>query len=185
MFALGFGLAMDATAVSVVRGMAVARVRVRDVAAVALWFGGFQAAMPLAGWLLGRGIGRWMADWDHWIAFGLLSLLGLRMIVEALRGGDEVDAIPGRPFRPSLMLPLAVATSIDALAAGVTLPVLGASLATALVVIGATTAVLSAAGLFAGRRFGAALGRRLDAVGGLVLIGLGTKILIEHLTGRA
>jgi putative Mn2+ efflux pump MntP len=187
---LATGLAMDAMAVAAARGLAVPRLYARHVVVVAAFFGGFQALMPLVGWLLGAfvgaRIGTVLQDVDHWIAFALLAGLGGKMLWEA-RGSDEDDDDDGAPdpdpFRLRVMLALAVATSIDALAVGITLPMLGAELVAAVVTIGVTTAVLSSLGLFLGRRFGAALGSRLDVAGGLVLIGLGAKILLEHLLG--
>ncbi len=181
---LALGLAMDATAVAAARGLAAPRILPRHVATVALFFGGFQALMPLVGWIIGAGVGRRFAAWSAWIAFALLVFLGVRMLREARAADDpEADAVTGDPFAWRVMLALAVATSLDALAAGVTLPMLHAPLALSLVTIGVTTAVLSAVGLFAGRRFGALLGRRLDAAGGLVLVGLGVKTLVAHLAG--
>jgi putative Mn2+ efflux pump MntP len=181
---LALGLAMDATAVAAARGLAVPRVLPRHVALVSLFFGGFQALMPLIGWLVGSRVGALVSAWDHWIAFGLLGAIGGKMLWEARPGADADEAkSEGDLFGLKVMFVLAVATSIDALAVGITLPMLGAPLALTLTTIGVTTAVLSAAGLYAGRRFGALLGKRLDAIGGLVLIGLGTKILIEHLRG--
>lgn len=179
---LALGLAMDATAVSAARGVAVSRVLPRHVLLVAVFFGGFQAAMPLVGWLVGAHVGAWVQAWDHWIAFALLVAIGGKMVWEA-RQTDDDDAPPREAdlFGWKVMTVLAIATSIDALAVGFTLPLLGAPMILSIVTIGVVTAFASALGLFAGRRFGAMLGRRLDLVGGLVLIGLGTKILIEHL----
>ncbi|WP_437721746.1 manganese efflux pump MntP [Sorangium sp. So ce861] len=178
---LALGLAMDATAVSAARGLAVPVIRARHVALVAGFFGGFQALMPLIGWLLGARVGPLVQAWDHWIAFGLLGAIGGKMLWEARAGGDDDGDAPKDLFALKVMFVLAIATSIDALAIGFTLPMLNAPLALSLVTIGITTAVLSAIGLFAGRRFGAMLGKRLDVAGGVVLIGLGVKILIEHL----
>lgn len=182
---LALGLAMDATAVAAARGLATPRILARHVVRVALLFGGAQALMPLLGWLVGARVGPWVAAWDHWIAFALLGGLGGKMLWEA-RGGDADDESPEKaadPFAWKIMLVLALATSVDAFAVGLTLPMLGAPLLVSLVTIGVVTAVLSAGGLFAGRSFGAVLGKRLDAFGGLVLIGLGCKILFEHLSG--
>ena len=176
---LALGLAMDATAVSAARGLGTPRILPRHVARVAVFFGGFQALMPLVGWLIGSRLGPLVQAWDHWIAFALLAAIGGKMLWEA-RGGGE-DEVADDPWRLSVMLALAVATSIDALAVGITLPMLNAPFLLSLATIGVTTALLSALGLFAGRRFGSLLGKRLDIAGGLVLIGLGTKILIEHL----
>jgi manganese efflux pump family protein len=184
--ALSVGLAMDATAVSAARGLCVTTVRPRHVALVAAYFGGAQALMPLLGWQLGHLLGGWVSAWDHWIACGLLTIIGGKMCLEARKGPEEAPCdrmSSGDPFAHRLMIALAIATSIDAFAVGITLPLLKAPLVLTLVAIGLTTALLSAAGLFAGRRFGAALGRRMDAVGGIVLIVLGIKILVEHLRG--
>ncbi|OGA03987.1 MAG: hypothetical protein A3H35_00960 [Betaproteobacteria bacterium RIFCSPLOWO2_02_FULL_62_17] len=178
---LAVGLSMDAAAVAAARGMLLPRIGARHMVLVALFFGGFQALMPLAGWLIGAGIGPLVEAWDHWIAFALLSLIGANMLREAFSTeANATDAASGADFRLHTMLVLAIATSIDALAAGITLPMMGAPLVLSLVTIGLTTAVLSVLGLFAGHRFGAVLGKRLDIAGGLILIGLGLKILIEH-----
>lgn len=177
-FLLAVGLAMDATTAASARGMAATHLRMRDVALVALLFGGFQAGMPVIGWLVGERFGALVAQWDHWIAFGLLFALGVKMVWES-RG--ELDEVEAEPFQLRVLLVLAVATSIDALAAGLTLPTLDAPIVVSIVIIGVTTAVLSALGLIAGRRFGALLGKKLDLVGGLLLIAVGSKVLYEHL----
>jgi manganese efflux pump family protein len=180
---LAVGLAMDATAVAAARGCAAARIEAKHVLLVAAFFGGFQALMPLVGWLLGTQVGPFVQAWDHWLAFALLGAIGGKMLWESMtaRPGEAAERPPADPFALRVLLVLAIATSIDALAVGITLPMLGAPLVLSVVTIGVTTALLSAVGLFAGRRFGALLGSRLDAVGGLVLIGLGTKILVDHL----
>jgi putative Mn2+ efflux pump MntP len=187
---LAVGLSLDAAAASASRGMSVARVRLRHVLMVGGLFGGFQALMPLLGWTIGSRLGPWLRAWDHWIAFALLAGIGSKMIVEARTQAREqaTHGVPGAqsdadPFGLKVMLVLALATSIDALAAGTTLPLLDAPFVLSLATIGVTTAVLSVAGLFAGRRLGALLGARLDLAGGVVLIGLGVHILIGHLTG--
>jgi putative Mn2+ efflux pump MntP len=183
LLALAGGLAMDAAAVSAARGLAVPVLRARHFALVAVFFGGFQALMPLLGWFLGRQLGPLVVAWDHWIAFGLLGGIGAKMLWEARSGGDEAQMDQDDPFGIRVMLVLAIATSIDAFAVGVMLPMLDAPLGLSLATIGVVTALLSMAGLLAGRRFGALLGRRLDSVGGLALIALGFKILVEHLSG--
>jgi putative Mn2+ efflux pump MntP len=180
-FLLALGLSMDAAAVSAARGLATPKLLPKHVLLVAGFFGGFQALMPLVGWLLGSRIGPLIQAWDHWIAFVLLAGLGGKMIWETTKKDEEEEA-PKDLYGLRVMVVLAIATSIDALAVGITLPMLGAPLLLSVVTIGVTTAVLSALALFAGRRFGAVLGKRLDLVGGLVLIGLGLKILLEHLT---
>jgi putative Mn2+ efflux pump MntP len=182
-FMLALGLAMDATAVAAARGFAAPRIAAKHVLLVALFFGGFQALMPLIGWTVGNRVGPYVEAWDHWIAFLLLGAIGGKMLWEARNAGDEVRSGAGEldHFALRTLFFLAIATSIDALAVGVTLPMLNAPFVLSLVTIGVTTAALSVAGLYAGRRFGAMLGKRLDAFGGLVLVALGTKILIEHL----
>jgi putative Mn2+ efflux pump MntP len=180
---LAVGLAMDATAVAAARGLAVPVVRPRHMVLVALFFGGAQALMPLLGWLVGARVGPLVQAWDHWIVFVLLSALGGKMVYEALAGGDDdEEGAEADPFALRVMLVLAVATSIDALAVGFTLPMMDAPLLLSLVTIGVTTALLSVVGLLVGRRFGALLGPRLDLAGGLVLILLGAKVLVEHLS---
>jgi manganese efflux pump family protein len=181
---LATGLAMDAAAVSASCGLAAPALRVRHFATVALFFGGFQALMPLLGFMLGRQIGSAVEAWDHWIAFVLLGGIGAKMIYEAMQSPDA--ATPARTekdvFGLRVMAVLAIATSIDAFAVGVTLPMLNAPLALSLATIGIVTALWSAVGLAIGRQFGARVGKRLDAFGGVVLVLFGTKILIEHLS---
>lgn len=180
---LSVGLAMDATAVSAARGCAARAVRTQDVLRVALLFGGFQALMPGLGWFVGESLGSVVRAWDHWIAFGLLGGIGAKMLWDARSQLDHGCPELGSKelFATRVLVLLAIATSIDALAAGITLPMLGAPMLFSLVSIGVITALLSALGMLVGRRFGKKLGRRLDAFGGLVLLALGTKILLEHL----
>jgi putative Mn2+ efflux pump MntP len=183
---LAFGLSMDAMAVAATRGILVRQIRFRHIALVAVFFGGFQALMPLFGWLLGKRLGKAIEAWDHWVVFLLLSGIGGKMLWEAFHAQeparDEEALSEAEAFGLRVLLLLAIATSIDALAAGFALPLMGAPLGLSLAAIGLTTATLSALGLFAGNRFGAALGSRLDALGGVVLIGLGVKTLVEHLS---
>ncbi len=177
--ALAVGLAMDAMAVAAARGVAAPRVGAADVLLVAVLFGGMGALMPLLGGLLGGVAGPWMAAWDHWVAFVLLGGIGLKMLLEAREPREEA-APDGAAFGLRLLAGLAVATSIDTFAAGITLPVLGAPLVASAATIGLTTAFFSAVGVSAGHRLGLAVGRGTDAFGGLVLIAIGTKILVEH-----
>jgi len=176
--ALSIGLAMDATAVAAARGLAAREHTVRDGTALALAFGLFQGVMPVIGWALSEAFGAVLGAWDHWIAFGLLCALGAKMLHEAL---THDEGKPIEPLGARMLVTLAFATSVDALAAGITLPALGAPIGIAVLAIGLVTAVLSALGFALGRRLGAMAGRRLDAFGGLVLIGLGVKVLVEHL----
>jgi putative Mn2+ efflux pump MntP len=174
---LAVALAMDATAVAAARGLA-ARPGAREAVLIGLVFGAFQAGMAAIGWAVGAGAAGWIEPWDHWVAFGVLVAIGGKMLVEAWRreGLSEVPPLSGR-----LLVVLAVATSLDALAAGVTLPVLEAREELAIALIGGVTAVLAVLGGLAGRALGARAGSRLELLGGLALCAIGVKILIEHL----
>lgn len=174
--ALAFGLAMDATAVSAARGLAARR---SELVILPAMFGGFQSAMAALGWLAGWAIGPYIAAWDHWVAFGLLSLIGGKMIVDGWRGGAAEDE--QAPPTVMLYIALAVATSIDAAAAGLTLPLVPVAPWIALVLIGAVTAACSLAGFIAGRFAGKHLGQRLAILGGLVLIGIAIELLVREL----
>jgi manganese efflux pump family protein len=179
---LAVGLAMDATAVAAARGCAsVKNPRAGEVLELGLAFGFAQGLMPWLGALLGAHVGSYVAAFDHWIAFVVLGAIGGKMLHEALTGGDD-EQTPAPHLSVRLLFALAVATSIDAFAVGLTLPMLGAPLLLSVLTIGVVTALLSGAGVLLGRRFGSLLGKRLDAFGGVVLILLGCKILLEHLT---
>jgi putative Mn2+ efflux pump MntP len=181
---LAVGLAMDAAAVSAARGLAVGGVSARHLMLVAVFFGGAQALMPLLGFLLGQQLGPLIAAIHHWLAFGLLVFLGGRMVKESFDDDDDDEAAAADdPFALPTMAALAVATSIDAFAVGVVLPALGASLLIAVVLIGVVTALLSMLGLVLGARLGRHLGSRLDLLGGVVLIGLGVRFLVQGLMG--
>ncbi|HET7505594.1 MAG TPA: manganese efflux pump MntP family protein [Kofleriaceae bacterium] len=175
--ALAFGLAMDATAVSAARGLA--GHRPRELVLLPLLFGGFQSGMSALGWLAGRWAGPYIAAWDHWVAFGLLVAIGGKMLIDAWR--DRDGEAPATAPTVMLYLGLALATSIDAAAAGLTLPLVPVAPWLALLLIGAVTAGCSAIGYLAGRSLGERLGSRLEMLGGLVLIGIGVHLLIEGL----
>jgi len=182
---LAVGLAMDAAAVSATRGLMVDRVTARHAALVAVFFGGAQALMPLLGWLAGDWLGSLVQAWGDWIAAGVFAVLGAKMCWEA-RGKEPSDADLGEragrdPFALATMALLALATSVDALVAGITLPMMGAPLPISVAAIGVTTAVLSVGALLLGRRLGSAFEKRLDIVGGLILIGLGVKVVVSRL----
>jgi putative Mn2+ efflux pump MntP len=171
--ALAFGLAMDATAVCAAR--AVGAQSRRELLILPLLFGAFQAGMAALGWLGGRAAADYIAAWDHWVAFGLLALIGGKMVWEAVRGNDELP----EPGTPLLYLGLAIATSIDAAAAGLTLNLLPVAPWLVLLLIGTITAACSALGYWAGRALGHKLGAKLEIIGGLVLIAIGIDILIR------
>lgn len=171
---LALALAMDAFAVALTQG-AKFRPSAAGGLAIALTFGVFQALMPLAGWVIGAVALIYVEAVDHWIAFGLLSFLGVRML-----GGHVGDEEAARALTGRALLIAGVATSIDALAAGITLPALGVSPWLAVALIGIVTFVMSGAGVLLGRRAGDHLGEWAERAGGIILIGLGVKILAEH-----
>ena len=178
LFLLAVGLSMDAFAVSVCKGLSVARVRKSNMFACGAYFGGFQALMPLLGYLLGARFQSMIESIDHWIAFALLLLIGVNMIREAL--GDDEEKLDAS-FGVKTMLLLAVATSIDALAVGVTFAFLTVRIVPAVCFIGAVTFVLSALGVKLGGVFGMKWKRRAELAGGAILVLIGLKILLEHL----
>lgn len=179
---IAVGLAMDAFAVAIGAGMTLKTVSARQTFRLAWHFGLFQAFMPVIGWLAGLSIAGWIAPVDHWIAFGLLAAIGGKMIYEALKDEDEVTE-RGDPTKGWSLILLSIATSIDALAVGLSLALLNVDIWYPAVVIGLVAAALTIVGLQLGTRFGALLGRRMEVVGGLILIGIGVKILVEHLAG--
>ena len=176
---IAVGLSMDAFAVSVCKGLSVKELKGRHVLLAGLYFGGFQALMPVIGWLLGYRFESLITEIDHWIAFVLLAVIGGNMAREAISGGDDGDSDDSFDFKT--MLPLAVATSIDALAIGVTFAFLRVSIIPAVLLIGATTFAFSAGGLHIGNMFGTRYKSKAELVGGIILILLGGKILVEHL----
>lgn len=183
LFLLAGGLAMDATAVAAARGFAARSLRLQHVLLIALAFGGFQALMPAIGYSLGAQLPATTTALGQLLAVGLLVGIGGKMLWDGQQGGDAGCAAEGDVFGVRVIIVLAIATSIDALGAGVSLPLLGASLVPSVLTIGLVTAGLSVCGLFAGRRLGAELGHRLDAVGGVTLILIGGKILLGQLIG--
>lgn len=176
LFILAVGLSMDAFAVSVCKGLSLGKIKIKHMCIAGLWFGGFQALMPLIGYLLGSSFSELVAKYDHWIAFVLLALIGGNMIKEALgKKEDSMDDSMG--FKTMLLL--AIATSIDALAVGVTFAFLDVSIIPAISFIGVVTFVLSAIGVKAGSLFGYKYKSKAELCGGIILILLGIKILLE------
>lgn len=175
---VALGLAMDAFAVSITSGFTLHRCRVRHALFIALAFGAFQAIMPVIGWAGGMALRTLLQALDHWIAFGLLLFIGGKMIWESRQLPEQS---PCNPLHPKTLLLLAVATSIDALAVGVTFAFLNITLIGAVLVIGAVTFVLSFAGVYIGTHFGHLFEKKMELAGGVVLIGIGVKILVEHL----
>ena len=174
---IAVGLSMDAFAVSIGKGLSVAKVRPRYALTVGVWFGGFQALMPIVGYYLGTSFADLVESVDHWIAFVLLGIIGFNMIHESLsKGCERSDA----DFSVKAMALLAVATSIDALAVGVSLAFLKEPIFASAAAIGITTALLSAVGLYIGNIFGCKYKSKAEFMGGAVLILIGIKILVEH-----
>ena len=178
---IAIGLSMDAFAVSLCKGLCMKKLNMRQGAVIALFFGGFQLLMPLIGWALGKQFERFITPVDHWIAFALLAYIGGKMIWDALRDrGEEVCPVDGKlDYRELLMM--AIATSIDALAVGITFAFLQTPIVTAVVEIGVITFALSLVGVAIGHRFGTKFKRKAEVGGGVVLILIGLKILLEHL----
>lgn len=175
---IAVGVSMDAFAVSICKGLSVRSLRPRHTLSVALWFGGFQALMPLAGYFLGVGFADYVSEFDHWIAFVLLAIIGGNMIKESL-DKDTCEMDPDFSFKTMLMM--AIATSIDALAVGVSFAFLKVNIWTAILVIGLTTAAFSGVGLKLGNAFGCRYKSKAELAGGIILVLIGLKILIEHL----
>ena len=177
-FLIGIGLSMDAFAVSVCKGLSVNKIKPKHCFITGLYFGGFQALMPFLGYILGAQFKSLIMNFDHWIAFVLLSLIGANMIKESY--GESCENVDSS-FGVKTMLPLAVATSIDALVIGVTFAFLQVDIFSAITLIGLTTFSLSIVGLKFGNAFGLKFRSKAELLGGIVLILMGVKILIEHL----
>ena len=182
LFLIGVGLSMDAFAVSICKGLGMSRLNMRQAAVIALFFGGFQALMPLIGWALGSQLAELITPIDHWIAFVLLALIGGKMLWDAFheddeQGGEAKDA----KLDLKELLMLAIATSIDALAVGITFAFLQVAIVPSVTIIGVTTFVLSFVGVAVGHFFGARFEKPATIAGGVVLILIGVKILLEHL----
>lgn len=179
---LGIGLAMDAFAVSVCKGLAMRKVNKKQAVIIGVFFGGFQALMPFIGWLLGSQFQQYITSIDHWIAFVLLGLIGGKMVAEALKPEEDVQIEQmDPPLDLKELLILAIATSIDALAIGVTFAFLDYPIVEAISIIGIVTFIISIAGVYVGNFFGNKYKKKAELAGGLILLILGTKILLSHL----
>ena len=178
LFVIAVGLSMDAFAVSICKGLAMQKINLKKAGIVGLWFGGFQALMPLIGYLLGSQFEKYITAIDHWIAFALLGLIGASMIKEALSKEEEST---NASLDCKTMFLLAIATSIDALAVGVTFAFLQVDIVPAVAFIGTITFLLSAVGVKVGNVFGIKYKSKAELAGGIILIVMGIKILLEHL----
>ena len=175
---IAIGVSMDAFAVSICKGLSVCSIRPKHAGLTALWFGGFQALMPLIGYYLGVSFADFVSDVDHWIAFILLGIIGGNMIRASLSKAECCNVNPAFSFRT--MLPMAVATSIDALAIGVSFAFLKVDVWSAVATIGVTTALFSGTGVYIGNIFGNRYKSKAEFAGGFILIAMGLKILLEH-----
>ena len=184
---LGVGLAMDAFAVSVCKGLAMSKVNKKYCFVIAIFFGGFQAFMPFLGWLLGSTFANRIQAIDHWIVFILLCYIGVNMISEAIKEAKEKTEVEemDAPLDLKDLTVLAIATSIDALAAGITLSFLKVSIALAITTIGVVTFAISYGGVYVGNVFGERYKSRSQIVGGVILIIIGLRVLLTHLMGAA
>ena len=176
LFLIGIGLSMDAFAVSICKGLSMQKIDKKYTLCIALFFGGFQALMPLLGYALGSRFSGYIERFDHWIAFVLLAFIGLNMIRESREEAEKEKPYTGINFKELFIL--AVATSIDALAVGISFAFLGVP---AIAIIGCTTFVISLAGVYVGNVFGARYKSRAELTGGVILVLIGLKILLEHL----
>ncbi len=174
---IAIGVSMDAFAVSICKGLSVRSLQPKHACLTALWFGGFQALMPLIGYFLGVSFADFVSSVDHWIAFVLLGIIGGNMIKESF-SKDECEYTPDFSFRT--MLSLAVATSIDALAIGVSFAFLRVNIWTSVLIIGLTTGAFSAVGVVVGKWFGCRYKSKAEFAGGFILVAMGVKILLEH-----
>lgn len=179
---IGIGLSMDAFAVAICKGLAMRKVNKKQALVIGLFFGGFQALMPFIGWALGIQFQSYITNIDHWIAFVLLVFIGGKMIVEAVKPEEEEAVeVMDPPLDIKEMFLLAIATSIDALAVGVTFAFLDYPIVEAISIIGVTTFVISTGGVYVGNFFGSRYKNKAELAGGLILVLLGVKILLEHL----
>ena len=178
---IAIGVSMDAFAVSICKGLSVQKIRTRHVLQTSLWFGGFQALMPLVGYCLGVSFADFVTTIDHWIAFILLGIIGGNMIKESSHKDEDYNVAPDFSFKT--MFAMAIATSIDALAVGVSFAFLKVSIWEAVILIGITTALFSGAGVMIGNFFGARWKSKAEFVGGFILVAMGLKILLEHTLG--
>lgn len=182
LFLIGVGLSMDAFAVSVCKGLNMrGKVNFKHAGIIALFFGGFQALMPLIGYFLGIGFEKYITKIDHWIAFVLLGFIGGKMIVEAIKEWKAEDKQEEDKLDIKELAILAVATSIDALAVGITFAFLSVNIWSAISIIGVTTFVLSIIGVVIGNKFGSRYKSKAELAGGIILVLMGLKILLEHL----
>lgn len=181
LFLIGVGLSMDAFAVSVCKGLGMSKVNKKQTLLIGLFFGGFQAFMPFVGWVLGTQFKQYITAFDHWVAFILLSFIGGKMIWEVFHPDEDMEEGKDQPFLLKELLMLAIATSIDALAVGIIFALQQYPILEAISIIGVVTFLLSVLGVYIGNFFGSRYKNKAELAGGIILIGIGLKILLEHL----
>lgn len=176
---VAFGLCMDSFAISICNGMMLKKSKISKFIEIALIFGIVQFIFPVLGWALGAAVAKYIASFDHWIAFGLLAYLGGKMVYESFQKDDKCELVDANNFWNLVMM--AVATSIDAMVVGLSLALIGESIIGPAAIIGFVTFSVCLAGLTVGQKIGHLFENKAELVGGLVLIGIGVKILVEHL----
>jgi manganese efflux pump family protein len=181
---IGIALSMDSLSVAIINGGIIKDLKIKHALRIAFSFGFFQAAMPVIGWVAGLAFVRFIATFDHWIAFGLLAFIGGKMIYESLKKEGECSDSMNCLHFPTLLL-LSLATSIDALAVGLSFSMLGIQIAVPVLIIGLITFGICIAGIYIGKKIGHFFEKKLELIGGLILIGIGLKILMEHLLNVA
>lgn len=176
---IALGLAMDAFAVSIASGVTIKNIKAKHALKIGLFFGAFQAIMPVIGWLAGLSLKNFISSFDHWVVFGILCFIGAKMIYESTKLKEEKQ--DNDPLNGFVLLILAIATSIDALAVGISFAFLKIAIFTPVLVIGGITFILSFCGVYIGDRLGHFFESKIEVLGGIILIGIGTKILLEHI----
>jgi manganese efflux pump family protein len=176
---IGIGLSFDTFAVSVSTGLVISHIRFLQGVRVATVLALFQALMPFIGWFLGKQVAQSMIEYDHWIAFGLLALLGFKMIYESLKKEEEKKNF--NPLQYTVLIGIAIATSIDALVVGVSFAFINLNIVWSVFVIGVITFLVAMLGMLFGKKVGSRFGQRMEIVGGLILLGIGVKILLSHI----
>lgn len=176
---IAVGLTFDTFAVSISTGLVVSHIRFWQATKIAATLAFFQALMPFIGWFIGSQVKELIIDYDHWIAFGLLSIIGAKMIIESLKKEEEKKDF--NPFKPVVLIGMAIATSIDALIVGVSFAFINLNIFISVGVIGFITYIVSMLGMLFGKSAGKWFGKKMEIVGGLMLIGIGIKILLEHI----
>jgi manganese efflux pump family protein len=174
---IAIGLSMDSLAVSIASGVSIKCFKIKDILKIAFFLAIFQGIMPLVGWFAGVGFKQYITEIDHWIAFGLLSYLGIKMIIDGFKSNQEKDC---NPLKFPVLIGLSIATSIDALAVGISFAFLNISILIPVLIIGITTFLFSFLGVLVGIRFGQKYNFRIEIIGGIILVGIGVKILLEH-----